>query len=167
MNTPKLSLACETFAKLAQQLNTKMNPAQKKEVDLWSNTLLSAFRGTGTYLYSPAVAKKIFDGIAAYKKAPAYGDASALKTIESLLAALTLSKEKLKGLGLDPAEVLKKKGVQNVSSTSIDILETNLETLRDASNFAAYRHYYIGPPGAPKEIIELDEPEIKRDEPGY
>ncbi len=163
MNIKKLSQACDSFAKLAQQLNKKrVDPAKKKEIELWANTLVSGFQGTGTFLPSLPAAKKVFDSIAQYRKSPAYGETENLKVVESLLTAITYSTDKLRGLGVDPIAILKQKGsAPNINAEFLEAIKTNLETLRDGVNFSTYRDYFIPALTKPGQMIELDAPDIE------
>ncbi len=170
MNIEILSQACESFAKLAQQLNKqKADPAKKAALIAAADTLFAGFRGTGTYLASMPEAKRIFDEIAKFRAtSPAYrAPSAALSTVESLLTALQIGSEKVKALGLDPLEALRQRGVQNVTPTSISVLMTNLEILRDGKDFSGYRQYNIGEPGTAHTYIELDKPESAKTDAGY
>lgn len=172
MNIEILIQDCESFAKLAQQLNKqkqKVDPAKKAALIAAADTLFAGFRGTGTYLSSIPEAQKIFNEIANFHATPpAYRTPSAaLSTVESLLTALKIGSEKLQALGLDPLEALRQRGVQNITPTSISILITNLEILRDAKDFSGYRQYNIGAPGAAHTYIDLDAPEVSKNDAGY
>lgn len=151
---------CAKFERLAQQKPEKkivLDPKKKNE-DFWGNFLLSAMR---SYMYKfPNVqaAKKVFDAVAAYKKAPAYGQDKDFKELNSIDAALQESEERLKSAGLNPIEVLKSKGAQNLNPDIINILRRNLKALIDAEDFSKYQHFYLVPPGSahPKDVIDLD-----------
>lgn len=183
MNTLKLSQACKNFAKSAQvaapqstkaKVNPlkKMDPERAKAINLWSNTLFAGVRGTGSIFRTPNIAKKWFDTISAYRKQPGYSLPQEIRELEALHTALDFAEEKLRGLGLDPIEVLKQKGMQNLNANTINVLKNNLATLLAGQDFSKYQHYYLIAPGSvhPKDVIEIDDyaahEKLKYD-PGY
>lgn len=154
---------CLKFEKLAQQNKQEkkivLDPKKKNE-QFWGNFLLSAMR---SYMYkfpNEQYAKKVFDNIASYKKAPAYGGPGAadVKELNAIEAALKESEEHLRSAGLNPIEVLKSKGAQNLNPDIINILRRNVAALLDAQDFSKYQHFYLVAPGAahPKDVIDLD-----------
>lgn len=159
----KLNEICAQFEKLAQQKKQEkkivLDPNKKNEV-FWGNFLLSALH---SYMYkfrTPEEARKVFDAIAKYKQAPAYGGpgANELRELGTIEQALKDSEQRLKAAGLNPMEVLKSKGAQNLNPNLINILLNNLQVLQDAQDFTKYTHYYLVAPGSahPNDVIDLD-----------
>lgn len=186
MNTLKLFQASKNFVKSAQAVAPgaqsgakakvnpfkKMDPEKAKAINLWSNTLFAGVRGTASILRNPNVARKWFDTIAAYRKQPGYTMPAEIRELEALHTALDYAEEKLRGLGFDPIEVLKQKGMQNLNANTISTLKNNLATLLAGQDFSKYQHYYLLTPGAvhPKDVIEIDDyiaHEKLKNDPGY
>lgn len=151
----KLYSDCCIFEKISQVKQDYLSTDKLKAINLWSNTLFAGIKGTSTLLSNPQIAKIIFDGIAEQRKSLRSVDQSKLKDVDALLTALELSEQKLKELQIDPLQVLKQKGMQNLNPQIIDVLKSNLKTLSDGLDFSKYRHYTLNTAGlAP--YVDLD-----------
>lgn len=172
MKLKDLLKACSEFEKLAQQApNNKakivLDP-KKKNIYFWTNLLYNALVSYSDLLRTPQNAKNIFDSIAQHLKAPAYGRDAELKQIDAILAAIQEAETKLQQSGIDPLESLKQSGFTNLAPNALATIKSNLNTLREATDFSKYQHYYLPRPGMPdpRGVIELDEPE-ENNSPGY
>ncbi len=145
---------------LVKQAQTKpivLDP-KKKNKDFWSKFLFNAVKSYAAFLPSPKDAQRIFEAIKAHKQSPAYNADAELRQLDQILGALEECELKLGELRLDPLEVLKNSGMQNIHPNAINLMKSNLETLKAGVNFANYQHYYLLSPGEahPKDVIELD-----------
>lgn len=167
MNYVKLVQACNLFSKQAQQTNRKivLDPKQKN-IEFWSNFLYSAIKSYADKFRTPKNAQDTFANVANYLRAPAYASKQELDQLNQIEGALEEAGNKLKSVGMDPVEVLKKKGMTNVNPQILEILKSNLAVLKSGKDFSKYQHYYLVMPGAahPKDVIELDE---NTDKTGY
>lgn len=170
MKLDELYQACERFEKLAQQpqARPKAKPdprvvldPKKSNLNFWSKLLYNAIGSYSLLLSSPAAAQTLFNNIATYRRAPAYGGDKPVRDIDAIHQALKEAEERVRQAGKDPIEILKRQGMQNVNPNILNILRSNLEILSAAQDFSKYQHYYLPRPGEAKDVIELDKEEDK------
>lgn len=177
--TDKLAQASLKFLELSKkalqpQTNAKIRLSpqdlkRKKDIKLWSNTLMAAVRATAGLLNSPNAAKNLFNQIAPFRSHPGAIEPQPLRNIDSIRAALDLSTEKLEQFGINPLDVMRQAGMQNLNNNTLNVLKKNIQTIFDGKDFSQYTHYTLAVPGQPtwKDVIELDDPESDKNNPGY
>lgn len=171
MSIDKLYKACEKFQKLAQQ-KIVLDP-KKPNLDFWSKFLRNAIGSYANMFPTPEFAQKVYNAIAAHNKAPAYHGDGELREINAIQQALTEASSKIQQAGLNPIDVLKKLGMQNVNSNILNVLLANLKIMESAKEgvdikSVGYQHYSLPRAGQAKQedIIDLDKPEAGNDS-GY
>lgn len=139
--------ACLKFKKIAQQpvSNKKLvlDP-RKSNINFYSNLLFNAIKSYAIFLPTPDKAKLIFDNIAYHKQNQSYNqDQIVINQIDPMMGAIEECQTKLQQSGLNAVDVLKNKGMRNVNPDILNILKTNLETLKEGENFSDYKHYTL------------------------
>jgi hypothetical protein len=159
MKYMKLLHACSEFNKGAQQKAKQVTIDPKKSnIEFWGKFLHNAIISYAHKFPNQQYAKKVFDAVARYKQAPAYNADTEFKDLTAIDAALEEASEKLRAVGLNPIDVLKSRGMQNVNPEIINILRRNLAVILEVQDFSRYQHFYLVAPGSahPKDLIDLD-----------
>lgn len=156
MKIDRLLHKCAQFEKIAQS-QQRPPTAKASDANFWGKLLYHAIQSYANMLTSPVIARQVFNDVVSYMKSPATASNATVRKLGEIDAAIKESMSRLSALNLDPIVVLTKMGAANLNPNSLNVLLSNLKVLQEGQNFDQYQHYYLQPPGQPKEVIDLDQ----------
>jgi len=166
MKISKLLSTCISFEKAAQTAGKIVLDPNKSNINFYSKFLYHAVGSYAKLFPTIKAAQTIYNSIANYNSKPAYGiGKSELQKVEEIQGAIIESSSRLRAAGVDPIDALKKMGMQNVHSQTLQILLDNLKLMISAQPNAniqsiGYRHYNL-PTAGQIESIDLDEEPVE------